>query len=121
MCFLMYNCVNLTYIIVSPYCPMEQGACSAENGGAQNSGKIELKDENNGIQTTQEECLEKCKNFAGATGCEVFGISRRIGGPGTTNRKCYVHTNSITSGNGEDDKFCWVFSNCDKGKMSLEN
>ena len=101
---------------VNPYCPIEQGACAGENGVAQSSGKTELRDENNLIPTSQEKCLELCKNIPGATGCEAVGTYRFIGGPGTTNRRCYVHTSNITSGNGESSKYCWVFSNCVLGK-----
>ena len=112
--------MNYPYITVSPYCPREQGACAAVNGQAQSSGKNELRDSNGSIPATQDECLELCKSFPNATGCEVLGINRNIGGVGDLNRKCYVHTNNITSGNGESGQYCWVFSHCQTGIQNFE-
>ena len=100
---------------MSPYCPREPGACATDNGQAQNSGKIELTDGNGAAPATQDECLELCKNHQNATGCEVLGINRNIGGIGGSNRRCYVHTNNVTSGNGENGQYCWVFANCSTG------
>ena len=105
---------------VSPYCPREAGSCQA-NGQDQSSGVIELRNGDGNTPASQEECLELCKNLVNVTGCETFGIDRvggigGGGGGGGDNTGCYGHTQEVTSGNGEDNRYCWVFSKCETGK-----
>ena len=59
----------------------------------------------------QNSCLERCKSYPGATGCEVIWNQR--------NRGCYVHTKDISRGNNRKRHLCWVFSKC--GKWCFQN
>merc|ERR1712136_113936 len=56
----------------------------------------------------QQECLEKCKAYAGAIGCE---LNWSLWGSG-----CYVHTRSVVRGNNAEGHLCWVLSKCQGGQ-----
>ena len=89
------------------HCPQEDGFCLKENGGDQNSGVIgkgAMTISNGNTTEAQEQCLEICKQYEGATGCEVLWIHTTV--------ECYVHTQEIARGNGDGDHACWVFSKC---------
>ena len=74
------------------------GWCLNRNGDDQNSGVIRLGSGN---------CLEMCRNYPGATGCEE-NLQRQI---------CYVHTQDVALGRHNRNYHCWVFDNC--GKLNL--
>ena len=85
-------------------CPPENGYCLKPNGLDQNRGVHKLNGINGNTKQAQESCLQMCKRYSGATGCEVIW--------NRWNRGCYVHTLSIARGNGRSHHTCWVFSKC---------
>ena len=52
--------------------------------------------------TTDSECLERCLQVSGASGCERISSDGAVG--------CYVHHSpDIDHGNGAFGHYCWVF------------
>ena len=94
---------SLTYYIIET-CPIEKGFCVKPNGGDQNIGVHKLNNVQGNTEQAQATCLDLCRKYAGATGCEVIWNSR--------SRGCYVHTQTVARGNGNKRHMCWVFSNC---------
>ena len=74
------------------------------NGGDQNSGVFKLNSVDGKTQGMKSFCYEQCRNYPGATGCEVAWSQG--------NRGCYAHTNAVARGNGVNNYVCWVFSKC---------
>lgn len=87
-------------------CPGEQGFCLKADGSdpGQFSGQVQLNNINVNTPEKQEECLLLCRSIAGATGCEAIWDRGNMG--------CYVHTQEVASGSGDNKHFCWIFSKC---------
>ena len=68
-------------------CPRDYGFCYTQAGDDQNAGVVSL-----GKQT-EAECLRRCKEYKGATGCERF----------VDQANCYVHTQALGT-NGEQSE-----------------
>ena len=83
---------------------MENGFCVKSNGHDQNSGVVKLNSVDGNTVKHQKSCLDTCLAYPGATGCEVIWHQ--------SNRGCYVHTQSISRGNGVRRHTCWIFSKC---------
>jgi len=87
-------------------CPRENGFCVKANGADQNSGVIKL--DSLGTYGTEDaaraNCLQRCRDHDGATGCEVIWNQG--------NKGCYVQTQAIDRGNNVGNHYCWVFSKC---------
>ena len=83
---------------------MENGFCVKSNGHDQNSGVVKLNNVDGNTVKHQASCLDMCLAHPLATGCEVIWQQ--------SNRGCYVHTKSISRGNGARKHACWVFSKC---------
>lgn len=98
---LLFNAVDF---VKSHGCIKEKGFCVHANGRDQNSGVVKLDSEDADSKEAQQSCLDRCKNYNGATGCEAIWQQG--------NRGCYVHTRDISRGNGVDRHMCWVFSKC---------
>ena len=113
-CIVAYHSVLLLLILFflvafigTPFsCPVEVGICLDINGEDQNSGVIKLDNINGDTHAAQQACLEKCRNTAGATGCEVVRDYGEWSG-------CYAHTAELSQhGDGMDKSLCWVLSKC---------
>jgi hypothetical protein len=79
---------------------MEKGFCVSANGRDQNSGVRKLNSLDINTQARRNECLNKCVQVPGVTGCE--GIWSQ------GNRGCYAHTKPVARGNGRARHSCWV-------------
>ena len=99
-----YDWFILVPVKVKKECPKEKGFCVTSHGYDQNSGVIKLNSINGNTRKRQAACLKMCKAFGGATGCEEIWNRK--------NRGCYVHTKTISRGNGVRNHACWVFSKC---------
>ena len=82
----------------------EKGVCLNSEGENQNDGEILLS-----TGDDQAKCLELCRKYPGATGCQFK----------TLNSNCLVHTKDVVKGGGRDDFSCWIFSNCQAGILPL--
>merc|ERR1712157_495700 len=87
---------------------MDNGFCVKADGGDQNSGVIKLYSKDAGpSDSLLQECHKTCdseskkRNIQG-TGCEAIWNQ--------SNRGCYLHTHSISHGNGVGNHACWVNS-----------
>ena len=78
---------------------MYHGWCLDENKVDVNQGKTTF-----GHGFNKTECLEKCKMMVNASGCEYSDI----------NGACGYHTLPVSTGSGDSDYTCWVFT---KGKI----
>ena len=74
------------------------------NGVDQNSGVIKFNNLDGNTVDRRKACLDMCRVYPGATGCEV--IWRQY------NRGCYVHTQQVARGNKAAKHACWIFSKC---------
>lgn len=86
------------------YCPKELGYCLRSDGKDQNSGVVKKNSLDGKTKERQDSCLEECRAYPGATGCEVIWDR--------SNRGCYVHTKDVARGNGKDKYSCWAFGQC---------
>ena len=75
-----------------------------QNGIDQNSGVVKFNHLDGNTGERQKTCLELCRNYRGATGCEVIW--------GQYNRGCYVHTQQVARGNNATQHSCWILSKC---------
>ena len=61
-----------------------------------------------------KECLSRCREEVGATGCEANW--------GNIHRGCIIHRGEVKGGSGMTDQFfCWPFSKCVEGKLDILN
>ena len=77
------------------------------NGADQNAGVVKLSGVNMNTDELRDDCFRQCRDYPGATGCEVI-YDTFLG----INQGCYVHTADIARGNNADSHNCWVFSKC---------
>jgi len=83
-------------------CPVEEGYCVKQDGSDQNNGVIKYNSFDGNTEDAQKQCLQKCLDYDGATGCEVIWDRG--------NRGCYIHTDIIDHGNLAGNHLCWVFT-----------
>jgi len=86
------------------FLPTEAGFCVKSNGRDQNSGVVKIWGGDFGPSDDKKmECVDKCIAASAVrrvTGCEAIW--------GQSNRGCYIHTEPIARGNGQDRHSCWV-------------
>jgi len=82
---------------------VEKGYCVTADG--QNSLVVQLNSNDGDGPYAQQVCLEACRGYNvdgnSATGCQVIWNQE--------NRGCYVVTDSIDHGSGDENHLCWVF------------
>ena len=71
---------------------------------AQTSGIIRLSSENMDTSAKQNDCLELCRAYAGATACQTVESEGAVG--------CYVHTRAVDSANNARNTKCHLLSQC---------
>jgi len=95
-------------------CRRQQGFCVYDIGRRrnrdQNRGVYKLNSLDGNKEKAQCECIDKCRAWPGATGCEVIWNQR--------NRGCYVHTQKVQRGNRRGNHYCWIFTPSCKGDMA---
>ena len=93
---IFYTYYNTSFLVVG-WVP---GWCSDHAGDDQNKGLIELK------AGDKDKCLEACRQYGGATGCEYNNYHNH----------CSVHMQNVNFGSGPSYFSCFVFGNDGEGE-----
>ena len=97
---LVHNLIKnwLLYFTVTKVWEMTSGWCLNCASEDQNEGTITSR------EGDEESCLNKCKSFSAARGCEYDGTT------------CTIHTRDVLKGSGDGRYKCWTLSNSCPGK-----